>query len=184
MRKISYLNLLVFCLLCTVGCSAKSHQIQISSEPSGVDVYLQNNLLGKTPLEAAVQQQAGDYNVYNFRAEKDDYMPNRKFFKEEFYDDTAADVVPPKVNFVMVKRKKYPILITSDPSGATLIFNGKVIGKTPMTVTAREHIGTPRLFKFTVRKKGFSSKEIVLEEYIAKDDETPFEFPESIHFEL
>ncbi len=184
MKRLSCLTLVVFFLLYVTGCGLKSHHVQISSEPKGAEVFYENTLLGETPLQNTVYQKEGDFNFYVFRAEKEEYIPIEKIFKEQFFRHSVVDAVPEQVHFVMVKRKKYNIHITSNPSGAQLIFNGRVIGITPLTVTVMEHIGTARVFKFTVKKVGFQDSVKVLKEYIPKENEEPFQFPESIHFDL
>ncbi len=175
---------MIICLICVSGCGLKSQKTQITSDPTGAEVYLQHDFLGETPIETTVEQQTGDYNIYILRAEKDGYIPNQKFYKEQFFGDTVVEAVPPKVHFVMEKRKKHVISITSNPSGAKLIFNGNVIGETPIKVSIQENIGVARVFNFTAEMKGFKSKHKMLKEFIPEGKESPSQFPESIHFEF
>ena len=171
-------------LICLASCGYNGQLVKISSDPVGAEIYYQKKLIGTAPVETKIEQLLGDYNVYRFTARKQGYKPQKLFFKEEFYHETVDDIVPPEIHFSLEEREKYPIKITSEPAGATLFFNGKRVGVTPITVIVLENIGVARTFRFRVEKEGWGKKEKTLEEYVPEKDEAPYEFPTSIHFEM
>lgn len=166
------------------GCAQAPHAVRISSEPSGAMVFYNDKMIGETPMETVIEQRAGDYNFYSFRVVKEEYLPARRTFKEQFYSQTVQDLIPPSLHFVLEERKKYPIRISSEPSGAMVTLNGEVIGETPFVHTLRERIGNPRIFDFIAVKQGYSKGQTVLKEFLPQDNGTVFVFPETIHFDL
>jgi PEGA domain len=166
------------------GCGQKPHVVHISSDPSGAMVFFNDKVIGESPLDITVEQRSGDYNVYTFRVVKEDYMPMRKVFKEQLYYETVDALIPTSLHFVLEERKKYPIYITSEPSGAIVTLNGEAIGETPFTTTLRERIGNPRVFDFVAVKEGYKKGQTVLQEFLPQDNGTAFVFPETLHFEL
>jgi hypothetical protein len=166
------------------GCSEKPHLIHVSSDPSGATIFLNDRMIGETPFETILQQREGEYRHYTFKALKDNYKPARQAYKEQLYYQTASDVVPQQLHFVLEERKKYPIAITSEPSGALVSMNGDVVGETPCTAIIRERIGEPRIFDFVAVKEGYEQGHKVLREAEKKENGEPFELPEKLHLEL
>ena len=166
------------------GCGQSPHVVHISSDPSGAMVFFNDKVMGEAPLDTIVAQRTGDYNIYTFRVVKEGYMPLRKVFKEQFYQETVQDLIPTTLHFVLVERKKYPVYITSEPSGAIVTLNGEAIGETPFTTILRERIGNPRVFDFVAVKEGYQKGQTVLREFLPQDNGAVFVFPESLHFEL
>jgi len=165
------------------GC-AEHRVVHISSDPSGAVVFYNNKVIGETPLDVTIDQHMSDYSYYSFRVIKDNYRPANKSFKEMYYHQTVEDVIPPKIHFVLEKRKKYTINITSEPSGAMVTLNGEVIGETPFIYTIREMVGLPRTFDFVAVKEGFPPSEKVLKEFQPQDNGATYEFPKTLHFLL
>jgi hypothetical protein len=166
------------------GCGQKPHPVHIGSEPAGALVFLNDKVIGETPFDTLVEQRKGDYNIYTFKVLKEDYKPVKRAFKEQLYHETVSDLIPADLHFVLEKRKKYDISITSTPSGALLTLNGEVIGETPCTATIRERIGDPRVFDFVAVKDGYEQGRTVLREFLAQENGAVFEFPETLHFDL
>jgi PEGA domain len=166
------------------GCAQAPHVVRISSEPSGAIVFYNDKMIGETPMETVIEQRAGDYNYYSFRVLKEEYLPARRSFKEQFYSQTVEDLIPSSLHFVLEERKKYPIRISSEPSGVLVTLNGEVIGETPFVFTVRERIGNPRIFDFIAVKEGYPRGQTVLREFLTQDNGTGFVFPETIHFDL
>jgi len=167
------------------GCGGQSpHVVHISSDPSGAMIFFNDKVIGETPMTTMVEQRSGDYNIYTFRVLKENYVPQRKIFKEQLYHQTVSDLIPSALHFVLEERKKYQIYITSEPSGAIITLNGEAIGETPFTTTVRERIGNPRVFDFVAVKEGFQKGQTVLKEFLPQDNGTVFVFPETLHFEL
>jgi hypothetical protein len=166
------------------GCAQGPHVVHISSDPSGAMVFFNDKVIGESPLDTTVEQRSGDYNVYTFRVVKENYKPLRKVFKEQLYHETVQDLIPTNLHFVLEERKKYPIYITSEPSGAIVTLNGEAIGETPFTTILRERVGSPRIFDFVAVKEGYQKGQNVLREFLPQDNGTVFVFPESLHFEL
>jgi PEGA domain len=175
---------LVVAGMCLFGCAQAPHVVRISSEPSGAMVFYNDKMIGETPMETVIEQRAGDYNFYSFRVVKEDYLPARRSFKEQRYSQTVVDLVPPVLHFVLEERKKYPIRISSEPSGALVTLNGEVIGETPFVLTLRERIGNPRIFDFIAVKEGYTKGQTVLKEFLPQDNGSVFVFPETLHFDL
>lgn len=166
------------------GCGSKPHIVEISSDPSGAIIFLNNRMIGETPLETTIQQRKGTYNIYVFRALKEQYKVGRKAYKEQYYDDRVADVVPKSIHFSLLKRQKLRIGITSDPAGAVVTLNGEVVGETPCTAVVFERIGPPRTFRFTLVKEGFAPLEEVIHEAGTVDKAHLCELPDRLHFDL
>ncbi len=166
------------------GCGQAPHSVHISSDPSGAMVFVNDQVIGETPLDTTIEQRRGDYNVYTFRVVKEDSLPMRRVFKEQYYHQTIEDIIPSKLHFVLVERKKYAINISSEPSGAMVTLNGEAIGETPFTTYVRERVGEPRVFDFVAIKEGYQRGETVLREFLPQENGAIFVFPESLHFEL
>lgn len=158
--------------------------VQISSEPPGAIVYLDEEEIGTTPFEVEIMERHGDYNIYEFHAVKEDYLPDRKAFKEEFYYENVADAVPESVHFILPKREKHEIQVTSDPSGAEIMFEGVVYGETPCTLFINQSNKYPAVFKIFARKKGYEMATKTLKEVASETNEGVFEAPDAVHFVL
>jgi hypothetical protein len=171
-------------LLFLFGCAQRSQLVRISTDPPGGTVFLNEKMMGETPLDVVVLQRGGDYNFYSFRVVKEDYKPVEKVFKELLYSQTVQDIVPEKLHFVLEERKKFPIAITSKPSGAVVTLNGEMLGETPFTTTVTEAIGKPRVFNFIADREGNQQEMIVLREFLPKDEGKGFIFPENLHFDM
>lgn len=183
-RSVGRLAVLAVIIALLGGCSGKPHIVHVSSDPSGAAVFLNDRLIGETPFDVSVQKREGDYNIYTFKAMKEDYKPAKQAFKELLYHQTAEDVIPATLHFALEERKKYPIAITSSPSGALISLNGEAVGETPCTATVRERIGNPRIFDFVAVKEGYEQGQQVLREFASEETGAVFEFPQSLHFEL
>ena len=174
--------LLSFCL---TGCGARSMPIRIDSTPPGAKIFYNDHYIGLTPLLSEIKQRKGDFNVYSFAAEKEGWLPAQKTFKEEFYKQTVADVVPPQLHFELHQIQKYTVLFTSEPAGAVVSIDGKVIGATPFSSTFQEHIGAPSTANFIIQLDGYMTKKAVATEGVRKYDGcSVFVFPEEFHFNL
>ncbi|MBU1568040.1 MAG: PEGA domain-containing protein [Proteobacteria bacterium] len=184
-RRLSIAALLFAVSMFVAGCGQSPHVVHISTDPSGALVFFNDKVIGETPMDTTVEQRKGDYNIYTFRVLKEDYMPARKMFKEQLYYDTVEKLIPTTLHFVLEERKKYPIHITSEPSGAVVTLNGEAIGETPFTTIVRERIGNPRVFDFVAVKEGYQKGQTVLKEFLPQEENgAVFVFPETLHFEL
>jgi hypothetical protein len=175
---------LVSVILYLEACSSKPAMIQINSEPAGALIFLNNKIVGETPVETIVPQRKGDYSIYIFRAVKEDYVPAEKIYKEQLYYEKAADVIPENINFVLRKRIRYPIRMSSEPIGAVITLNGEVIGETPFTAIIKERISHVRVFEFVAVKDGYLQAKKVLREFEPQENGVIFEFPETMHFDM
>ena len=175
---------LVWVTLYLEACSSKPVVIQISSEPAGALIFLNNKIVGETPVETIIPQRKGDYSIYTFRAVKEDYVPAEKMYKEQLYFEKAADVIPEIINFVLRKRIQYPIRMSSEPIGAVITLNGEIIGETPCTAIIKERIGYVRVFEFVAVKDGYLQTKKMLREFEPQENGAFFEFPDTIHFDL
>jgi len=166
------------------GCGKTVHNSHVTSNPSGALIFLNDKIVGETPCDVVLRQRKGDYNIYIFRAVKEDYVPARKAYKEQLYEQTVWDVVPEAVHFDLRKRKNYPIYITSEPTGAVVLLNGEVIGETPFYTVIKERIGNYRVFTFVATKDGYGQVKKELKEFGPEANGAVFEFPETMHFDL
>jgi hypothetical protein len=167
------------------GCSSRSVLVQIDSTPTGAKIFFNDHYIGLTPLQSEIKQRRGDFNVYYFGAEKEGWLPSKKMYKEEFYQQTVADVVPEQIHFELHQIERYDVLFSSEPPGAIVSLDGKVIGKTPFMQTFLEHIGIPSTANFIVQLDGYLTKKAVATEASKKYDGcTVFVFPSEFHFKL
>lgn len=182
--KLSRITVLCWTLLIHFGCSTKPHVVHINSTPTGAMVMLNGRVVGETPFDISLTQRKNSYNIYIFRAIKEDFLPYRLAFKEQLYSDKVHDVVPKDIHFNLVRRQEYPIQITSDPTSAIILLNGEITCETPCTVGIKERIGNARTFNFIAVKEGFLRASKTIEEYDAPPPVPPFEFPPNLHFSL
>jgi len=183
-RTILVIMALVSVTLYLEACSSRPVVTQISSEPAGALIFLNNKIIGETPVEIIVPQRKRDYSIYTFRAVKEDYIPAQKMYKEQLYYEKAVDVIPENINFVLRKRIRYPIRMSSEPIGAVITLNGEVIGETPFTAIIKERIGHVRVFEFVAVKEGYLQVKKVLREFEPQENGAFFEFPDAMHFDL
>ena len=174
--------MLVFLLLS--GCGKTVRESRVTSDPSGAVVFLNDKIVGETPCDLTLHQRQGDYNIYTFRAVKDDYMPGRKAYKEELYHQTVGDVIPESVHFDLRKRETYQIYITSNPTEAVIQLDGEVIGETPFNALIQEPIEDYHLFIFVATKEGFGQVRKELREFAPRKTEIVIDLPETMHFDL
>lgn len=174
---------LLFFLLLN-GCGSRSHNLHVTSDPAGAAIALNNKVVCETPCDLTLSQRVGDYNIYTFRAFKDDYMPGRKAFKEELYHQTVGDVVPEVVHFKLRKREIYEVYMTSNPSGASIMYDGEELGKTPFTARIKEPVEDDPVLIFVAKKTGFRQVKKELRDFQPRKKDTGLEFPEKIHFNL
>ena len=93
-------------------------RLKITSDPPNVEVYLNDNYIGKTPLEY-FQEKA---------------IEGELILKKENYADFSLNVNIPLGNSESVSAKLYPIVsvkVETTPSGAKLYVDGKYAGVTP-----------------------------------------------------
>jgi hypothetical protein len=174
--------LLVFLLLS--GCGKTVHESHVTSDPPGAVVFLNNKIVGETPCDLTLHQRQGDYNIYTFRAVKDDYMPARKAYKEELYYQTVDDVIPESVHFDLRKRETYQIYITSNPTEAVILLNGEVIGEAPFNAMIQEPIEDYYVFTFVAKKDGFGQVKKELREFAPRKSGKDVKLPETMHFDF
>jgi len=95
--------------------------LEISSEPSGTNVYINEELRGKTPLKIEFME-AGTYTI---KWDKEDYLP--------VWKDIA--ITPDQQQVSLDTKLIYmwgAIFIDSQPSEADVYIDGKYVGKTPL----------------------------------------------------
>ena len=183
-HRLIFLGLALIPFLLSSGCSKSIHQTRVTTNPTGALLFYNGKIVGETPCEVIMHQRKGDYNIYTFRAVKDDYMPHSQAYKEQMYYETVADVVPAIIHYELRKRKIFEIYITSEPTGAVILLNGEVAGETPFTERIKERIGDYRQFDFVAKKDGYKLEQKELREFPPQENGAIFEFPETIHFAL
>lgn len=91
----------------------------VTSTPPGADVYLDNKLVGKTPL-ARAEISSGQRQL---RLQYPLYHNHEESFEISDGDDRAFNIT--------MKKAFGELVITSEPSGATLFIDGRAMGATP-----------------------------------------------------
>lgn len=182
--NVSTIAISVVLFLLLNGCGTTVHRTHITSEPSGALLFYNDKIVGETPCDVVLPQRKGDYNIYTFKAVKEDYKPARKAYKEQLYYETVTDVVPEAMHFDLEKRKMHQIYMTSLPPGVVIILNGEVIGETPFNAMIQERIGDYRIFKFVATKDGYQQVKKELMEFAPQKNGAVFEFPATMHFDL
>ncbi len=118
-------------------------QILISSEPSGVDVTIDGNLIGQTPLTSEILQGSRSISLS----------------KPEFKPLTLVQAVTAGNDIELKSVKLEPVdgqlTVNSNPDGATVTVDGAFLGTAPLTVNLVA--GTPHTLR--VSKSGYSSTE-------------------------
>ena len=112
--------------------------IQITSTPSCTDVYLDGKLIGKTPLKISVS-----FDKHNF-----EITDGKKTVNQEITINNESSSV---LNFELYECNSVKS-ISSNPSGATVLVNGKNIGVTPLTYTMLNKIDL-----ITIKEKGYTA---------------------------
>jgi len=128
--------------------------LRVSSTPPGASVYLQDRLIGRTPLESS-DVPAGRHNL---RLERDKYKPVTIQATIRGNDITSLDIdLEPKPGYLDVK---------SLPTGAAVYVGDRYIGDTP--------VGRVELKpgEYTVRLTRPKFKEVVLPARIESDGTT------------
>lgn len=116
--------------------------LSITSDPSGAEVYLDGKLLGATPYDGMVL--SGKYVV---EARKNLYLTTRKEVMVKAAETTKEHIrLTPNFGYLRV---------TSQPSGAQVFMENRLVGTTPFTSTALDK-GS---YKLRLSKNLYYSKE-------------------------
>ncbi len=102
-----------------------THQLSLTSTPSGASVYIDGSYKGRTPLNISLQQ-----GTYSLRVERDDYRTHEERF-------TLDRNISKSVNLVPVTRR-YSLTVRSSPSRAEVYIDGSYSGRTPLEITLNE----------------------------------------------
>jgi len=102
--------------------------LEIVSSPSGAEIYVNEKKSGKTP-QTLKKLNVGEYKI---RLEKDGYVT---------FERTAVVVPGKKSEFAADLIALFDLQIISEPRGAEILIDGKLVGKTPYTgkQTAGKH---------------------------------------------
>lgn len=132
----------------TVSTEVSKGRFTVQSEPSGADVFIDSNYVGKTPVKG-FELQEGSHSV-------------KVFYPSVFSWNalTKADTVNISAGTSVEKTFELGNLLTvvSNPSGGIVLFQGAELGLTPL------YFKTPsRLIgELMVQKEGFDAKKVVL----------------------
>jgi eukaryotic-like serine/threonine-protein kinase len=116
----------------------QSGGLKITSNPSGANVWLNQEFVGTTPYEIS-ELAVGSYRV---------------LMRKKGFADYNQSVTITSNKTSTISRNLSPVgklVVSSEPSGAEVLINGKTVGKTSHTIEqleAGEH-------KLTIRKEGF-----------------------------
>jgi serine/threonine protein kinase len=124
--------------------------VQFSSEPQGAGVYYGNELIGTTPFTQSLAP--ADYRiriVWKGQGEAEDVITVRP----------GETLAPPAYKLaVTMPALSYYLKITSDPPGASVTINGKMLKElTPLSLELDTHE-----VRIRVEKEGFKSQEEVI----------------------
>ncbi len=156
-----------------MGCTS-TQSIKITTDPEGATVSINENPIGTSPIShEIILSDLGDF--IEVSVEKEGFVPQKKQLqKEEFPDKVPSKQFPAEVDFVLVQR----IDITSQPSNATVLINGKRAGFTALSYDLKPN-DTRDSLQVLIEKKGYESQTKILERgSISKL------FPSKIHFVL
>jgi eukaryotic-like serine/threonine-protein kinase len=118
---IPVLVLIYFMFLSGSG-SGEKYYLNLTSIPSGADVLVNENVIGKTPLNSFVLE--GESSI-NIRLSKDGFAPI----------DTILSATDSMINgsFILVKYDVEHFSISTNPVGANLYINNSSIGSSPVS---------------------------------------------------
>ncbi|MBT3182224.1 MAG: serine/threonine protein kinase [Deltaproteobacteria bacterium] len=125
------------------GPGAKPGKIRVSSSPSGADVYVNGNFIGKTPLTTS--SPAGQAVV----------LISKSGLAKQSRTVTVRPGQTVNVTGVQLNQMYGSITLKSTPPRATVIFDGQMIpAKTPVTI---RKVRTDRQHTITVSLSGYQS---------------------------
>lgn len=105
--------------LSTITLKPKFGFIEISSNPSSADIFLDNKPLGKTPI-TKIKIESGEHNIRS----------QYELYHTENQNIIINDGDSKKINF-QLKPAFGELDITSEPSGAKIFIDGVEVGRTP-----------------------------------------------------
>ncbi|MBC7195258.1 MAG: serine/threonine protein kinase, partial [Caldisericia bacterium] len=126
---------------------AKIYKISIDTKPSEAKVYIDNEYIGLTPLEYSTSR-----NQINLKIKKDNYEDYEEniVLSDEFKNiNISLKEIKPSTP-VQPIQKEGKLSIKSEPSGADVFIDGKLIGKTPLIINLK--IGN---YKVEIKKDGY-----------------------------
>jgi len=98
MKTVFKITIFAFICIFFSGCAVTN----ITSEPDGAEIWLNNKYIGTTPmLEFKVPQEVGSINKYQFKA----YMEGYEITEKAFYESPTMkvrEVIPSKIHFKLV----------------------------------------------------------------------------------
>jgi len=135
--------------------------VMISSDPSGAEIYLNDQYIGITPYQGEIFE--GDYIL---RLQKEFYHSKEKSFtiKPKTVMEIPAVKLEPNYGYLSVQ---------STPAAADVYLNGSVIGKTPI---AQYQLETG-LYNLNIRKNLFKDvdTQVRIEDLAEKNENYPLE---------
>ena len=120
----------------------KPARLTVYSDPPGAEVYVNGDLLGKTPVRDH-ELAPGRYNIIVLKEGYEPYERNVTLNPDQDYSINA------KLEYTMSR-----LVVKSEPEGASVFVNGELIGKTPT-----EKILEPGTYEVTVSLEGYETYE-------------------------
>ncbi|WP_052291833.1 PEGA domain-containing protein [Thermococcus gammatolerans] len=114
--------------------------LSIESSPSKAEVYVDDNYIGKTPID----QYKLSTGVHEVKVEKSNYNSLTKMVTLNSSEKT-------KLNVILTPLPAH-LMVNSNPSGAVVYINGTYKGKTPLTSELE-----PNTYNLRVSKEGYAN---------------------------
>ncbi|MBQ6136998.1 MAG: PEGA domain-containing protein [Kiritimatiellae bacterium] len=133
-------------LAAAVADENRAARVDITSSPEGANVLIDGNLRGVTPLTL---YDIAPGRTHHLRFELKSHEPVDEFFPLEQggYLSRHAELAP----------VKGLLLVTSEPSGCSIMLDGLSLGETPRLITTLDAKGSYRLL---LQKAGYQSREV------------------------
>ena len=112
--------------------SQQTATLNVNSNPSGADVYIDNQYKGQSPVSISLNP-----GTYNLKLQKAGY----ETYNEQF---NLSTTLTKNINLTPMV-KNYDISFSSNPSGAKIYINNQYKGTTPKSLTLEEGNYTARL---------------------------------------
>lgn len=115
--------------------------LSVSSIPSGAQALINGSVVGNTPL--SIELQPGNYNL---ELRRSGYNTLRTPFTIQ-----AGQVTQLNLPLIATPPPTGVLAVDSNPRGAQVLINGRVVGNTPLNITLN-----PGIYTVELRRSGFS----------------------------
>jgi hypothetical protein len=145
-------------------------KLLIQSNIRGADVYINDQLKGKTPLNIRL-----DYGTYDVLVTLDGY--------EDYFETVDMKSRDMKIDAVLERAVRVNLHVTSNIAGADVFLNNRKVGKTPLSI---QKSSGKYMLRVSLRDKGFDDytttirlqkQDVDVEAILESDDLITIELP-------